>query len=155
MCAQKISSIVWGWTLSTNFVYGTDCFCEVICSGESPSAWGLLAMKKARFTGSPKCSQERPTKAQIPWGTSGVSLGLPQKSKIVALFYFILFYLILFYFTFILISFYFSFILLYLTLFLFYFILLTLFYFTLLYFYFTFILFYFTLPLFLSYFILF
>lgn len=154
MCAQKISSIVWGWTLSTNFVYGTDCFCEVVCSGESPSAWGLLAMKKVRFTGSPECSQERPTKAQIPWGTSGVCLGLPQKAKLWLCF--ILFYLILFYFTFILISFYFSFILLYLTLFLFYFTYFILLYLTLFcLFYFTFILFYFTLPLFLFYFILF
>lgn len=39
MCAQKISSIVWGWMLSTSFVYRTNCFCEVVCSGKSPNPW--------------------------------------------------------------------------------------------------------------------
>lgn len=81
MCAQKISSIVWGWTLSTDFVYRTDCFCEVVCSGESPSSSRLLAKERVRFTGSPGVWPRKATKEQISWGTSGVCLGLPQKAK--------------------------------------------------------------------------
>jgi hypothetical protein len=52
MCAQKISSIVWAWTLSTGFVYGTDCFGEVVCSGKSQALeapWP--AMEKGQIYG--------------------------------------------------------------------------------------------------------
>ena len=104
MCAQKISSIVWGWPLSTDFVYGTDCFCEVVCSGEPPGSWGLLAVKKVRFTGSPECGQEGPQRRRSPgdfWSLSGA----PSKSNTVTLCCFILFYLPLFFFTLLLICF--------------------------------------------------
>lgn len=91
MCAQKISSIVWGWTLSTDFVYGTDCFCEVVCSGESPSSSSLLAKERVRFTGSPGVWPGKATKEQIPWGYFRSLSGASSKNIITALFCFILF----------------------------------------------------------------
>ena len=89
MCAQKISSIVWGWTLSTDFVYGTDCFCEVVCSGESLSSSGLLAVERVRFTGSPEYGQERLQRNRSLGDFRSLS-GASSKGKIAALFYFIL-----------------------------------------------------------------
>ena len=61
-------------------------------------------MKKVRFTGSPECGQERPQRHRSPgdfWSLSEA----PSKSKTVALFCFILFYLRLFFFTLLLIYF--------------------------------------------------
>lgn len=89
MCAQKISSIVWGWTLSTDFVYGTDCFCEVVCSGESLSSSSLLAVERVRFTGSPEYGQERLQRNRSLGDFRSLS-GASSKGKIAALFYFIL-----------------------------------------------------------------
>lgn len=86
MCAQKISSIVWGWTLSMDFVYGTDCFCEVVCSGESPSPRGPLAGDRVQFTGSLEHGQER-RQRRGPLGDLKSLSRTPLESKIVTLFY--------------------------------------------------------------------
>lgn len=72
---------MWGWTLSTDFVYGTDCFPEVVCSGESPSSSGLLAVERVRFTGSPERGQERLQRNRSPGGLQESVWGFRKKQN--------------------------------------------------------------------------
>ena len=66
-------------------------------------------MKKVRFTVSPECDQERPTKAQVPWGLLESVWGSLEKQNCGSvLFYFILPSFIFLYLTFNLFSFNFS-----------------------------------------------